>query len=87
MNGAALRLAIPSKGMEDAALAFLSSCGLRVNRSNPRQYRATVGSVRGVEVLFQRAPDIVEKVAEAASMLVSRGMTLSGSMNEKTIVS
>lgn len=66
MSRSTLRLAVPSKGMEDAALSFLSSCGLRVNRSNPRQYRATVGSLHGVEVLFQRAPDIVEKVTEGS---------------------
>lgn len=61
-----MRLAIPSKGMEDSALTFLSSCGLGVNRSNPRQYRATIRALDGVEVLFQRAPDIVEKVSEGS---------------------
>lgn len=66
MSQTKLRLAVPSKGMEDAALAFLSSCGLSVNRSNPRQYRATVRSLTGVEVLFQRAPDIIEKVYEGS---------------------
>ena len=35
-----LRLALPSKGMEDDTLSFLANCGLRVDRTNPRQYRA-----------------------------------------------
>jgi ATP phosphoribosyltransferase len=52
--------------MEDAAMSFLSSCGLSVNRSNPRQYRATIRSLSNVEVLFQRAPDIIEKVYEGS---------------------
>src|SRR5260370_42176363 len=60
----ALRLAIASKGWEDDTLRFLGHCGLRVDRSNPRQYRA---SMRGLptapaEVVFQRATDIFEEV-------------------------
>ncbi len=60
----ALRLAIASKGWEDDTLRFLGQCGLRVDRSNPRQYRA---SMRGLptgpaEVVFQRATDIFEEV-------------------------
>ena len=62
--GAKLRLALPSKGMEEEALNFLRSCGLAVNRVNPRQYRASMRSLPGVEVLFQRAPDIFAKVDE-----------------------
>lgn len=61
-----LRLAIPSKGMEDDAVAFLASCGLGVNRSNPRQYRASIRALPRVEILFQRANDIVDKVSEGS---------------------
>ena len=43
-DGPRLRIALPSKGMEEATLAFLAACGLAVNRSNPRQYRATIGA-------------------------------------------
>ena len=35
-----LRIALPSKGWEEVTLGFLGHCGLRVDRSNPRQYRA-----------------------------------------------
>jgi ATP phosphoribosyltransferase len=59
-----LRIALPSKGWEDDTLRFLSQCGLRVDRSNPRQYRARMrGLPTGpAEVVFQRAPDIFEEV-------------------------
>jgi ATP phosphoribosyltransferase len=65
-RGDGLRLALPSKGMEDATLEFLSSCGLSVNRTNPRQYRATIPALPGVQVLFQRANDIFAKVDEGS---------------------
>jgi ATP phosphoribosyltransferase len=60
----ALRLGIASKGWEDDTLRFLGACGLRVDRSNPRQYRARMrGLPTGpAEVVFQRATDIFEEV-------------------------
>lgn len=63
-GGGALRLALPSKGMEEDTLRFLHGCGLAVERTNPRQYRA---SMRGlptgpVEIVFQRAADIFAEV-------------------------
>ena len=59
-----LRIGLPSKGWEDDVLRFLGQCGLRVDRSNPRQYRA---QMRGLptgpaEVVFQRATDIFDEV-------------------------
>jgi ATP phosphoribosyltransferase len=60
-----LRLALPSKGWEDEVLRFLGQhCGLRVDRSNPRQYRARMyGLPTGpAEVVFQRATDIFDEV-------------------------
>lgn len=68
-NGSAtptLRMALPSKGMEQQTLDFLALCGLKVSRPNPRQYRATIPAVPGVEVLFQRVTDVFEKVAEGS---------------------
>ena len=63
----ALRLAVPSKGgMEEPTLAFLAGCGLKVHRPNPRQYRATIPALAGVEVMFQRASDVFDKVAEGS---------------------
>lgn len=61
----ALRLALPSKDWEDDTLRFLGQCGLRVDRSNPRQYRARMSGLPSgpAEVVFQRAPDIFEEVS------------------------
>src|SRR5947209_13017987 len=59
-----LRIALPSKGWEDDTLRFLSQCGLRVDRSNPRQYRARMRGLPSgaAEVVFQRASDIFDEV-------------------------
>ena len=59
-NGnARVRLVLPGKGaLEAATLSFLAECGMKVNRSNPRQYLAKMGSMPDVEVVFQRAADI-----------------------------
>ena len=61
-----LRLALPSKGMEQQTLDFLALCGMKVSRPNPRQYRATIPALPGVEVLFQRVTDVFAKVAEGS---------------------
>ncbi len=54
-----VRLALPGKGaLEASTLAFLAECGMKVNRSNPRQYLARITSMPGLEVVFQRAADI-----------------------------
>jgi ATP phosphoribosyltransferase len=52
--------------MEQHTLDFLSTCGLKVSRPNPRQYRATIPALPGVEVMFQRATDVFAKVAEGS---------------------
>ncbi len=58
-----VRLAIPNKGaLEATTLTFLAECGLKVSRSNPRQYLARIGSMPGLEVVFQRAADVPELV-------------------------
>jgi ATP phosphoribosyltransferase len=54
-----IRLAVPGKGVLEAdTLAFLAECGMKVNRSNPRQYLARINSLPNLEVVFQRAADI-----------------------------
>jgi ATP phosphoribosyltransferase len=60
----ALRLALPSKAWEDDVLRFLGQCGLRIDRTNPRQYRARMRGLPtgAAEVVFQRATDIFEEV-------------------------
>ena len=71
------RLALPSKGpMYDGSVAFLEACGLRVTRSNPRRYTATIRALPGVEVLLHRPADIVEKVADGEIEIGISGMDL-----------
>src|SRR5436305_1980247 len=64
------RLALPGKGaLETATLAFLAECGMKVNRSNPRQYLARIGSMPDLEVVFQRAADIPTLVQDGDAAL------------------
>jgi ATP phosphoribosyltransferase len=54
-----VRLALPGKGaLEAVTQTFLAECGLKVSRSNPRQYLARIKSMPDLEVVFQRAGDI-----------------------------
>jgi ATP phosphoribosyltransferase len=54
-----VRLVLPGKGaLEAATLNFLAECGMKVNRSNPRQYLARISSMPDIEVVFQRAADV-----------------------------
>lgn len=63
-----IRLALPSKGiLQDGAIEFLEACGLKIYRPNPRQYAATIPSLPGVTVMFQRPGDIATSV-QAGSM-------------------
>ena len=62
-----IRLALPSKGvLQQEALALLAECGLTIKKSNPRQYKATIRELPGVNVLFQRPGDIVAGVREGS---------------------
>src|SRR2546421_8029622 len=64
------RLALPGKGaLETSTLSFLAECGMKVNRSNPRQYLARIVSMPGLEVVFQRAADIPMLVGNGDAML------------------
>ena len=57
---AALTLAIPSKGrLAEETIEFLKACGIDIYKPNPRQYEATIPSIPGLTVLFQRPTDIV----------------------------
>jgi ATP phosphoribosyltransferase len=62
-----VRMAIPSKGrLEQLTLSFLSAAGLGVFRPNERQYIASIPTVPEIEVLFQRAKDVLTKVDEGS---------------------
>ncbi len=63
----AIRLALPSKGrLAEASLDFLARSGLAVQKLNPRQYVAHLPAIPGLEVLFQRAGDIVVGVRQGS---------------------
>lgn len=59
-----VRIALPSKGrMEGETMDFLANCGMKVKKTNPRQYSATIPAFANVVVLFQRPRDIPVSVA------------------------
>lgn len=65
-----VRLALPSDGdLYEPALGFLAACGMAVERSSPRRYTASIPSVGGASVLFQRSADITTKVEEGNAEL------------------
>ena len=59
-----LRMALPSKGrMAEDTLQLLRDCQLNVVKPNPRQYVAGISQLPELEVWFQRATDVVRKLA------------------------
>ncbi len=83
--------ALPSKGaIAEPTLDFLRSCDLRVSQTNPRQYTATLPSLPGVDVLFQRVTDIVYKIADHTVDLGITGLDvvreLTGDRNDVLII-
>ncbi len=74
---AVLRFAIPSKGsLYDGTLSFLDSCGLKISRTNPRRYTATIRALPQSDVLLNRPADIVDKVATGEIDLGISGLDL-----------
>lgn len=57
-------MGVPSKGrMAEDTLQLLKDCQLSVVKPNPRQYVAGISQLPGLEVWFQRATDVVRKLA------------------------
>ena len=52
----------------------MSACGLPVSRPNARRYIGSVPAIPGVEVLFQRAGDVTQKVEEGSAELGVTGL-------------
>jgi ATP phosphoribosyltransferase len=68
-------IALPSKGeLADSTLEFLKSCDLKVSKTNPRQYMASIPNLPGLDVLFQRVSDIVYKVSDGTVDLGITGL-------------
>src|SRR5215470_16726318 len=91
MTDERITLALPSKGaLAEPTLDFLKSCDLKVAQTNPRQYTASIPSVPGLDVLFQRVTDIVYKVADGTIGLGITGLDvvheIAGSADDVIIV-
>ncbi len=72
-----LRLALPSKGeLEEDTMRFMAASGLRVDRTNPRQYTARISAAPNIKVLFQRANDILAKVEEGSADVGVTGLDI-----------
>ena len=68
-----IRIALPSKGrLSEDSLQLMEKSGLSIKRPNIRQYQASIPSLPGVEVLFQRAGDIALSVRDG---IVDLGIT------------
>ncbi len=71
-----LKIALPSKGsLGQTSLDFLYDCGFIVKRENDRQYTAIIEGY-AIDVLFQRAEDIPQKVWEGTTHLGITGRDL-----------
>ncbi len=74
-RAAGLRLVIPSDGeLYEPTLNYLKTCGLTVSRPSARRYTATIPTLSGVEVLFQRSADVTTKVEEGSAELGITGL-------------
>ncbi|MBW4435881.1 MAG: ATP phosphoribosyltransferase [Pleurocapsa minor GSE-CHR-MK-17-07R] len=63
-------LALPSKGaIAEPTLSFLNDCGLKIEKPNPRQYVGLMPALPQVDVLFQRAIDVLYKVSDGTARL------------------
>ncbi len=66
-NPSTLKIALPSKGaLEKSTTELFAACGLKIFRPNDRQYVASIPSVPQITIVFQRAADIYNKVAEGS---------------------
>ncbi|MBW8011113.1 MAG: ATP phosphoribosyltransferase [Chloroflexi bacterium] len=62
-----IRIALPSKGLlAERSKDLLANVGYKVHNPNPRQYKASIPRLPGVEVIFQRPGDIVVSVRDGS---------------------
>jgi ATP phosphoribosyltransferase len=74
-----IRLSLPSKGrLAEDAERLLAACGLSIYKPNPRQYAASIPTLPGVTVLFQRPGDIVVSVRDGSVDFGITGMDVVG---------
>jgi ATP phosphoribosyltransferase len=62
-----IRIALPSKGLlAEGSKDLLENVGYKIHNPNPRQYKASIPRLPGVEVIFQRPGDIVISVRDGS---------------------
>ena len=72
-----LIIALPSKGqLGDASDHFLARAGLTIYKPNRRQYSASIPSLPQAEVVYQRARDILNKVADGRADIGITGLDI-----------
>ncbi len=72
-----LIIALPSKGqLAEAAHNLLGRAGMRVYKPNERQYTATIPSLPGAEVVYQRPRDILNQVREGRADIGVTGLDI-----------
>ena len=70
-----IRIVLPSDGdLYEPSLAFLSACGIPVDRPSTRRYTADIPALPSASVLFQRTSDITQKVEEGSAELGITGL-------------
>ncbi|MBZ0283281.1 MAG: ATP phosphoribosyltransferase [Anaerolineae bacterium] len=73
----AITFALPSKGaIAEPTLNFLKDCGLRIDKPNQRQYTGVVSTIPAITVLFQRATDVLYKVADGTAHIGITGLDI-----------
>jgi ATP phosphoribosyltransferase len=72
VNSPLVRISLPSKGrLAEDASEFLSACGLKIYKPNPRQYEALIPALPELTVLFQRPATSSSACVTAALSLAS----------------
>lgn len=72
-----ITFALPSKGaIAEPTLNFLKDCGLRIDKPNQRQYTGIVSAIPSITVLFQRATDVLYKVADGTAHIGITGLDI-----------
>ena len=80
-------LAMPSKGaLSEATQAFLASCDLKVTKPNPRQYTGRISNAPYMDVLFQRATDVMYKVSDGTVHLGITGYDIVHEHNSDAVM-
>ena len=77
MSAEKLVVALPSKGqLGDVSERFLARAGLTIYKPNRRQYSAAIPSLPQAEVVYQRAGDILSKVADGRADIGITGLDI-----------